>query len=136
MAVTVTPTTWDRDPLSIDPSAHVMQPVVTGAAPGTWEVGDGGAYGFYLHIRHNGAHIGMANWNHWDAVAVHIEHESGPYAVTVVNECTAVHTPGLTLTEAWLHAYRAKKIPGATATVTNPDGNEVRWPRHSEPTED
>jgi hypothetical protein len=136
MTVTVTPGAWQTDPLAVDPSARVMHLTVTGAAPGRWEVGNGGAHGYYLHVRHNGMHVGMANWNHWDGVTAIIAHESGPYTVTVQSEASVVATPGLTLTQAKIAAVRAEKTPGTTATVTNPDGNEVTWPRRDMSAED
>jgi hypothetical protein len=127
MTVTVKPpATWHPDD-GPDPSWRCAVLEVTGAAPGRWTVRSNGA-GWYLHISHNGHHIGMANWNQWDTVAAYIAHESGPYTVTVTSGDLAGTLHNLTLTDARLAVVRAE-TDGATAVITNADGNEVRFPR-------
>lgn len=124
--ITITPGIWRQDD-GPDPSWRVMTLTVTGAAPGRWTLRNNGP-GWYMHLYHNGNHVGMTGWNAWDAVEVCIAHESGPYTVTKTGELGEVHVLGLTLSDARLIAYRAEK-QGVTATIANPDGNEVRFPR-------
>lgn len=129
MTVTVKPVTiWHQD-TGPDPIWRYAVLEVTGTAPGRWTVRNNSP-GWYLHISHNGFHVGMANWNAWDAVAAVIAHESGPYTVTVSGPAPAFYT-GAPLSEAKLIAYRAEQTPCNAATITNADGNEVRWPRRT-----
>lgn len=130
MAVTVKPVTlWQQDD-GPDPNWKFAVLEVTGAAPGVWRVRNSGP-GWFLHLSHNGTHVGMTHWNRWDTLAVLIAHESGPYTVTVTAGSASPFTfENCTLTQARLTAHRAEKFPGATATVTNADGNELTWPRH------
>lgn len=126
----ITPGTWHRDD-GPDPDWRVMPLAVTGAAPGRWDIRNSGA-GWYFHIRHNGRHIGMTHWNAWDAVRVYIAHESGPYTVTFHGDFGPVHLSNQTLTDARVAVVSAEKH-GATATITDPDGNEVTFPRRPDP---
>lgn len=129
MPVSVKPVTlWQQDD-GPDPSWRFAVLEVTGAAPGVWKVRNSGP-GWYLHLSHNGTHVGMAHWNRWDTLAVLIAHESGPYTVTLKDtDGSSAVIIGNTLTEAKLAAHRGEQIPGTTATVTNADGNELTWPR-------
>lgn len=132
MTLTITPGEWRQDD-GPDPSWRRMTLTVTGAAPGLWEIRNC-APGWSFHIYHNGNYIGAAHWNAWDAVRALIAHESGPYTVTIDNpdDGWAPMLTGLALSDARLTAYRAEK-QGVTATITNPDGNEVAFPRYIEP---
>lgn len=129
--VTITPGEW-RPEEGPDPSKRVMTLAVTGAAPGVWEIGDGGGWGYYFHIRHNGHHVGMTHWNAWDTVRIWIAHESGPYTVTLTDtDGSRAVVTGNTLTEARLIDVRAPE--GTAVKITNADGNEVRFPRRPAP---
>jgi len=121
--ITITPGIWRQDD-GPDPSWRVMTLTVTGAAPRRWTLRNNGP-GWYMHLYHNGNHVGMTGWNAWDAVKVCIAHESGPYTVSVMDGNPLT---GRTLTDAYLAVVRIENN-GRRAWIFNPDGNEVRFPR-------